>query len=409
MQPLKVSIEGDFWDCQIYRGRLYAFYMDGSLAVYDWNKIITSLHNQVEDSLPIDCAFRRGNYLYGSQIKELFNYHSFKQYLIERFNQYTEQTFVIENSKLSDFELIRLDNPFVELPNDTEIFDNKLYAVTDSGFSKISVHTRNPLGKRVTKFSDGLFIALKASKGTLALSGGDEGLFEFHIQSSGKFKELFTEIEKDARLEKIENNLFRLSSQHSSFVNWSFASLYSSSYVSPSFLAAFGWREEKEEDKKIYKREFKGVFSQSEIFTDEISFCWGLQEKIYKADTQNRRIDVVSYIQSSIKFDFLDSIQLEQWQGDIIGGGTAYFGVIIELENSIVVVTSNNNIITIPRTASRWRVYPRSRNYENHLHIITDQYLEVYSFNHDYFVSQDNKVAGIRYVDDYKRSWTKVA
>jgi hypothetical protein len=99
----------------------------------------------------------------------------------------------------------------------------------------------------------------------------------------------------------------------------------------------------------------------------------------------------------SSAFTSLNSIQFEDWAGDIIGGGTSYFGVIIELENAISILTSNDDLFTIPQAVVRWRVYPRSKNYENHLHIISDKCLEIYSFNHDYFVFQDDKKAGIKY------------
>jgi hypothetical protein len=408
MQPIKLCIEGDFWDCQIYRGRLYVWEMNGSMAVYNWDEIVNSLKCQVEDDLPIDCAFTRGNFLYGHQLRELFNYKTFKLYLEERFREYADKRFLIENSQLKNFEIIRLDNPFKELPTDTEIYKNNLYAVTDLGLSKITIHgsRNNYVGKRLTKLSDCPFISLKASKRTLALSGGNEGLFEFHIKSQ-QVQDAFTEVEKDSRLEKIENNLFRISLQHSSFVNWSFASLYSSSYVSQSFMAAFGWKQEEKNNDVIYKREFNRIFSQSQIFSGSADLSWGLQEKIYKTNTKSRSIDVIQYVQNhtnknmdddfSSAFTSLNSIQFEDWAGDIIGGGTSYFGVIIELENAISILTSNDDLFTIPQAVVRWRVYPRSKNYENHLHIISDKCLEIYSFNHDYFVFQDDKKAGIKY------------
>ena len=43
MQPLKISILGDYFDCQIYRGRLYLWTFDGDLKVYDSNSLVKSL------------------------------------------------------------------------------------------------------------------------------------------------------------------------------------------------------------------------------------------------------------------------------------------------------------------------------------------------------------------------------
>ena len=36
-------------------------------------------------------------------------------------------------------------------------------------------------------------------------------------------------------------------------------------------------------------------------------------------------------------------------------------------------------------------------NYENHLHVILDDRIEIYSFNHDYFLNQEDKEIGIEF------------
>ncbi|HRX96433.1 MAG TPA: hypothetical protein P5514_05765, partial [Bacteroidales bacterium] len=73
------------------------------------------------------------------------------------------------------------------------------------------------------------------------------------------------------------------------------------------------------------------------------------------------------------------------------------FGNIIECENALVIAQSDGNTFTIPGPITRWRVYPRSLNYENHLHVILDDRIEIYSFHHDYFLSQTDKSIGIQF------------
>ena len=94
--------------------------------------------------------------------------------------------------------------------------------------------------------------------------------------------------------------------------------------------------------------------------------------------------------------------QFQAWKGKIIKGGNAYFGTIIECENAIVVLTGEKEFFNIPGSATRWRVYPRSFNYENHLHVIKDDRLEIYSFNNDYFRDQYDKNFGIRFTEKFK-------
>jgi hypothetical protein len=44
-------------------------------------------------------------------------------------------------------------------------------------------------------------------------------------------------------------------------------------------------------------------------------------------------------------------------------------------------------------------------NYENHLHVILDDRIEIYSFNHDYFLDQEEKNIGIQFTSEkHKRT-----
>ena len=81
-------------------------------------------------------------------------------------------------------------------------------------------------------------------------------------------------------------------------------------------------------------------------------------------------------------------------------GTTTYFGNIIECENALIVIQSDNDSFTIEEPITRWRVYPRSKNYENHLHVILDDRIEIYSFCHDYFINQNEKEIGIQFSND---------
>jgi hypothetical protein len=58
---------------------------------------------------------------------------------------------------------------------------------------------------------------------------------------------------------------------------------------------------------------------------------------------------------------------------------------------------SDGTYYNIPGEASRVRIFPRSLNYENHLHVILDDRLEIYSFNNDYFVDQKSKDFGFAF------------
>jgi len=397
MQPLKITIYGDFWDCQIYRGRLYLWYTDGSIGVYDWDKLVEITFGSKVDELVLQCAFTRGDYLYGNMFFLLFEDPQIKRTLFSKFQKATEKNLSLNLKKLKEFEYSRQDNPVGELPNDTCIYGNTLFSITDLGLYSASVHrkgTKFGISKRPKKLWDCSLISVRANHRSLAMAGGDEGVFEFQLDNYyGDLSEL----------NKIDNQIYKISDNHSSIVDWAFASLYSSSYVDSGFLAAFGW----EENKKIGKleRRFKKIIPSSKIF-EKSGFSWGSQEKIYLANCNT--IEVVKYVQGSIgsenesnAFQHLEPILFNETHGEVISGGITYFGVIIEYEDALSVLCSDNNIFTFPEPVARWRVYPRSKRYENHLHVIYEDRLVIYSFNHDYFVDQAHKIKGIQYRDKY--------
>lgn len=393
MQPLKITVQGDFWDCQIYRGRLYLWYTDGSIGVYKWDSLIEETFKNEVDELVLQCAFTRGDYLYGDDLFLLFEDSEIKDALFNKFAKVPCTDLSINPEKLKKFELSRQDNPVLELPTDTCIYGNTLFTLTDSGIYSASVHRQGMkfgVSTRPKKLWDCPLLSIKANRNALAMAGGDEGVFELHLDNYyGDLSEL----------EKIDNRVYKVSDHHSSLVDWSFASLYSSSYVDSGFLAAFGW--DVNQDTGKFERRFKRIISDSRIF-EKPGFSWGSQEKIYLVNCNT--IEVVRYVQSGVNrenedsaFQHLESIGFDAMHGSIISGGIAYFGIIIEYEDALSVLCSDDALIILPEAVARWRVYPRSKRYENHLHIIYEDRLAVYSFNHDYFVDQAYKLKGIQY------------
>jgi len=97
------------------------------------------------------------------------------------------------------------------------------------------------------------------------------------------------------------------------------------------------------------------------------------------------------------RLDDLGIIKLSEFKGDVVSGRTALFGTIIECDNALVIVPSEGPQFTLSGEPVNWRIFPSSKHYENHLHIIYEDRIEIFSFNHDYFVDQDAKRSGIRY------------
>jgi len=236
----------------------------------------------------------------------------------------------------------------------------------------------------------------------LALSGGDEGLFELNMATS-----------KPSNLERVEKRspIFQISNSHSSFSNYSYLNIYNTSLVENSFLAMFKWNitKDKNQNEKPL-RDYDTEISDHQIFNVKNKHhfvSWGIEDKLYKATEGG--FEIIKYNnyaneeKGEKKFERLKTVDLDAWKGQIINGGTAYFGNIVECENALVVIQSDGKILTIPGPITRWRVYPRSMNYENHLHVILDDRIEIYSFNHDYFLNQEDKEIGIQFTAEKHR------
>lgn len=407
MQPVIISIEGDFWDSQIYKDRLYIWSSENSLMIIDWEKFINWLiKNNKELTLALFCAFCRSDILYRNFIPILFRDEIIQQRIQDNLEVLSGRTFNVKIEDLQKFLLKEINNPFNELTTDTEIFSNKIYASTDEGLSYIDIKNAKKLlvDRQKTKIWDQPLFSIKASKyGNLALSAGSEGLFEHSVYPLSEYSE--------ERIKKIQDDIFFIKKGHSLFTNWIFSSIYNSSDIEKSYLAHFKWRNKINNDTKSVKvRYFTSIIYEDSIFGNIINqndfLSWGANDKIYKIVNDN--IYILKY-SDRYNFDIdqdsqIQKIKILPWKGKAIYANTAFFGSIVECENALIVLRSDDRTETINKDITNWRVFPRSKYYLNQLHIISDNSLDIYSYNHDYFVDQKEKDYGIRFNQNYLKS-----
>ncbi|MBK9982094.1 MAG: hypothetical protein IPP15_06650 [Saprospiraceae bacterium] len=392
MQPVKIIIQGDFYDSQIYRGRLYLWTFNGGLKVVKWNELVKSLLKEESDKIPLTFSFLDGNYLYKTSLIEIFKDIDFRDLLLKKFKKFSKKEYYISEQKLNNYLLGEQETPTRILPTDTEIYGNRLYFIHNEGLFSGEVHRAESekylVSSRPSKLWDCNLLTIKANRWPqIALSGGDQGLFELNMANSNP-----------TNLIQVEPNhpIYQLSEKHSSLSNYTYLSVYNTSFVKNSFLIEFQWNIQNEKHDKIKHRDFKGNITQNKIFKTSKNFpsiSWGVDDKIYKTTENGFEVIKVNYFADIQKgeeiFKLISKVDLQIWKGKIINVGSAYFGNIIECENALVVNLSNGTNITIPGPITRWRVFPRSLNYENQLHVIHDDRLEIISFNHDYFIDQE--------------------
>jgi hypothetical protein len=397
MQPVKLTIPGDFWDSQIYRGRLYLWDMENALRVYDWDALIHSLEDG-RNRLPLLCSFTRGDYLYHVDWSLVFDDQDVRHLLETKFQALASQHHEIDPSTLADYLLAQQDNPFGTMHDDSEIYINRLYGINDSGLSSVEVHNqrrrKRVIENETRQLWDGQGTSIRAGANSLAVAAADDGLFEIPIPVDEA-------LAPDQSRGNGSDN-FQLSKRHTLFANWAFASIYGSSDVEDSYLAAFEWRQEKEDEgRPRWERHFSRVVDAKSIF-GQGGLSWGFQEKIYQPVRGGLRVTrftqkYVSTEEGGEAFSEPEFIPFQAWKGEIIGGGATFFGTIVECENALVVLRSDGEFYNLPGAVTRWRVFPRSTRYENQLHVLYEDRLEIHSFNHDYFVDQRTKNLGVEH------------
>lgn len=410
MQPVKITLRGDYYDCQIYRGRLYLWTFNGDLKVYNWKELVQSFIKKETDNIAMTFCFLDGNYLYKSSLIELFKDEDFKDLLLKKFKEIENPTFELSIIELEKFIFGQQETPTGILPTDTEIYSNKLYFINENGLFSGSAHRakseKYPVSSKPSKLWDCNLLSLKANKyPQLALSGGDEGLFELNMASS-----------LPSNLERIEKKspIFQISKKHSSFSNYSYLNIYNTSLVEDSFLATFKWNMSKDNNNKEKPlRDYDSYINDKTIFdvkNKKHFVSWGIEDKLYKATEGGFEIIKINNYANADRgekqFKRLKTVNFNAWKGNVINGGTTYFGNIVECENELVIIQSDSKILIIPGPITKWRIYPRSMNYENHLHVILDDRIEIYSFNHDYFLNQENKEIGIEFkAEKHRRNY----
>lgn len=383
MSALKLTIPGSYWDSYVYSGRLYLFGCDGSIRSINWDRLTEGFKLQEDLRIALRCAFQRSDYLYSSDVQSLLYDPEIKSVVQAKFDRLSRRTLDVSEATLRRFEDGHQDNPCPFPHADLEIYNKNLYVGSARGLVRASCNkqTRYPISTRPEKKWDGPSFGLAASYGALAVAAGTEGLWEVPAapgySASEEYKQLSANSCRDC--------------------NWSYFSIFASTDES-GFFAEFT-KIQNGAYVQTAQRRFERIETAVQIFGSQ-GYAWGVQDKLCQAGPNS--IKVMRYtpweLEESDRLKSLGTIRFQRWKGAIVSASTASFGVIVELENAIVVLPSLGPAVTLPGEVVNWRVFPRSRNYENQLHVVHDDRLEILSFNHDYLVNQEEKVLGTRFV-----------
>ncbi len=375
MQPLKLTIAGSFWDSQIYAGRLYLFTDAGAIRTLDWDSVVSEWRVDQRLRLAMECAFRRSDYLYASEFSLLLHDPEIKEIILSKFNELGARELILD-TRDNEGLVGEQDTPFPFPHSDSIIYRSQMYIGASVGLFRATCDKRTvrPVSTKPEKKWDGPSLSIAASYGEIAVAAGDYGLFEVPVQPLNARAPRVT-------LEKSCNKC-----------SWNFQSIYCTGPEQSGWMAEF--EKIKKEGEGFTARRFTKELSSEDIFGEQ-GFTWSQQDKMYLATTD--ALKVARYVPWLDKDQRLvryrEAIPLPR-KGEVLAGAVANFGTVLEYEDSISVLQSDNDVFNIPGDPVAWRIFPKSKHYENQLHVIFEDRLEIYSFNHDYFLDQDSKKLG---------------
>lgn len=382
MQAIKLVISGKYWDSQIYMGRLYLFGLEGDLRVINWDSLVDEVRISENLRYPLFVTFVNGNEFYSRAIQRLLQDEDIKEVLLKKFRELSEHDIFITNSVLNRLTTWHRTSPFPFPHSDSLIYARYLYTVGRSGVfgARCGRSLTKPVSAQVTRYWDCPVLKASASYSNVALAAGNEGLYELGV------------------IEYAENEPHLVSKNDCTSCDWTYYSIYCTSDIGTGYMATYyDLRSRGFTLKNLEKwRQFERIIEVTEIFGSQ-GYSWGAKDKIYLVSDGS--IHVVKYNpwkkrDVQYPFDKLGTIRLASWKGEIISAGVAAFGLVIECENAMVIIPSDGDTITLQGEPVNWRIFPRSIYYENQLHIIYEDRLEILSFTHDYFADQKTKLAG---------------
>ena len=233
--------------------------------------------------------------------------------------------------------------------------------------------------------------SVDAAHYSVALAAGNEGMFRFDISAHN---------ERNGNYEPSE-----MTKRHCSDCHWMSLSVLGSSHVGGATLAEL--TKDKHAAPMRDEIRVQHVFELNQLLPTR-GYVWGSKNRICTA--QDGRLTLIDYKphtkRQGPRLSELETIAvtipLQPWKGQPVSGAIAPFGTVLELDKALVIVGTDGGILTIAGEPVNWRLFDRAKFYANQLHVVYDERIEIYSFNHDYFINQKGKVTGTKATTAYR-------
>jgi hypothetical protein len=379
--PVRLSIVGRFWDCQIYSGNLYLFGRDGSLQVVDWRRFVDDLPIPGELRMASEAALLGSSAYYSPDVLRVIQDPEIEPVVRQKFRKLEEL------SRDWTFNLTKFsrtgDNPFPFPHADSDFHYGSLYVGSRAGVFQLSNATFQKRATTPSQISDVPTLDLATKHGTVAVAAGSDGLFELR-----KRERVFS-------TERIAENVC-------STCEWSYASIIGSHLGRSLFVATYAFVREKSVDIRSRKRvrAFSGIVDESALFTSRSAsgdnyIEWGAKDRLYRYADGGFEV-VKNSSNGAFSFSPLapQRITTKFDLNSFVAVRVAPFGSVIEFDEHISVLLNSGEIFEIPGEPVSWRIYPRSMSYLNQLHVIYEDRMDIIAFTSDYLVRPSERYFG---------------
>lgn len=330
----KITINGTFQEFQLYSGKFYLWLSTNELVVYDWNKWMKHL------------AFVNRTIYFEPQPSE----------------QLTVQLKALEPFKEKTIS-------FSEPIYDSAIFDHVLYYSDASGFYRYSLMSKKATKKRISSIP--IFQINLSVQGRMALAAGENGLFEYSVSSHYLFTEPITQLSP---------RLFQLSTRYTSKTTWNKHDL-------------FQYGKNKTDTHLLNINEKKGLL---ELITDEPIHSTKRNDSFIQELPLSLSLNEPS-MDSGVLFAFeMDKITLKRdplyrsenihvltkAESELKNESDSLDNLLVNATDSFLSVSLHDTDLVSLKASiiKKWRIYSRTRNYRNQLHVLCEDNLFIYLF-----------------------------
>ncbi len=387
--PVSLSLDGAFWDVQLYQGLLYLFKRDSTLMVLDWDALIASWEIDPHLAIALESSFRENSLLYkvlGDP--RAANDPDLTYLLASKLSALSGLDLTISEEQMRRFTLGTFDSPFAFPHADSEVHYGWLAVGSDDGIEAAHLRRRKAVGKRVwldsgaARYWDGPVYGLSAAFRSFAIASGTDGVAVLDLPTDDTDRPLSEPV---------------LAGDGTFYIgcSWLYASVFCTARRGSGMVIQYSWATEQERDPPRRHRHLVGVL-QGERLVGARELTWAARDKLYAISEGG--VTALRFRPTEELGGKVTAIDRQELPHGLVvqDAASAIFGTVLEVDDGLRILATDGSIHELGGPVVRWRMYPRSTYYDNQLHVILDDRLLVLSFSHDYFVDQRTKAWGSR-------------